>query len=53
MGVIAATVLRIAFAAATTQLLQVVGLALAGGILLLWVSWEMFRELRLSAEGMG
>jgi YjbE family integral membrane protein len=50
VGIIAATVLRVAFAAATTQLLRVVGLVLAGGILLLWVSWKMFRELRLSAE---
>ena len=50
IGIIAATVLRVTFAAATTQLLQVVGLVLAGGILLLWVSWKMFRELRLSAE---
>jgi YjbE family integral membrane protein len=46
VGIIAATVLRIAFAAATTQLLQIVGLLLAGGILLIWVSWKMFRELR-------
>lgn len=51
VGIIAATVLRITFAAATSQLLQVVGLVLAGGILLLWVSWKMFRELRLSVEG--
>ena len=51
VGIIAATVLRITFAAATSQLLQVVGLVLAGGVLLLWVSWKMFRELRLSAEG--
>jgi len=50
VGVMAATVLRIAFATATTQLLQVVGLVLAGGILLLWVSWKMFRELRLSVD---
>lgn len=50
VGIIAATVLRMAFAAATTQLLQVVGLVLAGGILLLWVSWRMFRELRVSAD---
>jgi len=50
VGIIAATALRITFAAATTQLLQVAGLVLAGGILLLWVSWKMFRELRLSAE---
>lgn len=53
VGIIAATVLRITFAAATTQLLQVVGLVLAGGILLLWVSWKMLRELRVSAEGTG
>jgi YjbE family integral membrane protein len=51
VGIIAATVLRITFAAATTQVLQVVGLVLAGGMLLLWVSWKMLRELRLSAEG--
>jgi YjbE family integral membrane protein len=51
VGIVAATILRITFAAATSQLLQVVGLVLAGGILLLWVSWKMFRELRLSAEG--
>ena len=53
VGIIAATVLRITFAAATTQLLQVVGLVLAGGILLLWVSWKMFRELRISAKAKG
>lgn len=46
IGIIAATVLRIGFAAATTQLLQVVGLLLAGGVLLLWVCWKMWRELR-------
>jgi YjbE family integral membrane protein len=46
IGIIAATVLRIVFAAATTQLLQIVGLLLAGGILLLWVRWKMWRELR-------
>jgi YjbE family integral membrane protein len=49
-GIIAATVLRITFAAATSQLIQVVRLVLAGGTLLLWVSWKMFRELRISAE---
>jgi YjbE family integral membrane protein len=48
MGILAATVLRIIFAAATTQLLQIVGLLLAGGILLLWVCWKMWRELRTS-----
>ncbi|NSY18976.1 TerC family protein [Neorhizobium sp. AL 9.2.2] len=46
IGIIAATVLRIGFALATTQLLQIVGLLLAGGVLLLWVCWKMWRELR-------
>jgi len=46
VGIIAATVLRIGFASVTTQLLQVLGLILVGGILLLWVSWKMWRELR-------
>src|ERR671916_2131634 len=50
IGIIAATVLRIGFAAATTQLLQIVGLLLAGGILLLWVCWKMWRELRTGHE---
>src|SRR3712207_7512103 len=40
--------LRIVFAGLTTQLLQIVGLLLAGGILLLWVCWKMWRELRSS-----
>jgi YjbE family integral membrane protein len=46
IGVIAATALRIFFAGVTTQLLQIVGLLLAGGILLMWVCWKMWRELR-------
>jgi YjbE family integral membrane protein len=50
LGIIAATVLRIAFAALTTQLLQIAGLVLAGGTLLLWVSWKMLRELRNSSQ---
>jgi YjbE family integral membrane protein len=50
VGIAAATVLRIAFAGVTTQLLQIVGLLLAGGILLLWVCWKMWRELRSTAE---
>jgi YjbE family integral membrane protein len=45
-GIAAATVLRIAFAAMTVQLLQIIGLLLAGGLLLLWVCWKMWRELR-------
>ena len=50
IGIIAATVLRIAFAGLTTQLLRLIGLLLAGGILLLWVCWKMWRELRTSPE---
>lgn len=46
IGIIAATVLRIFFALITTQLLAVIGLLLAGGILLLWVCWKMWTELR-------
>lgn len=45
-GIIAATVMRIGFAAITQQLLAIVGITLAGGVLLLWVCWKMFRELR-------
>lgn len=45
IGIIAALVLRIGFALVVTQLLQVVGLIFAGGLLLLWVAWKMYREL--------
>jgi YjbE family integral membrane protein len=45
VGIIAATVLRIVFALVATQLMEVTGLLLAGGLLLLWVSWKMWREL--------
>ena len=48
VGIVAATALRIIFAGLATQLLQIVGLLFAGGILLLWVCWKMWRELRLS-----
>jgi YjbE family integral membrane protein len=44
-GIGAATLMRIGFALVTTQLLAIIGLTLAGGILLLWVCWRMFREL--------
>lgn len=44
-GITAAVVLRIIFAAMTTQLLAIVGLTLAGGILLAWVCWKMYRQL--------
>lgn len=50
IGIGAATVMRIAFAAITVQLLAIIGLLLAGGILLLWVCWKMWRELRTSHE---
>jgi len=53
VGVIAALVLRIAFALVVTQLLQIVGLVLAGGLLLLWVAWRMWRELRHTGESPG
>ena len=46
LGIALATVTRIAFAAVTVQLLQILGLTLAGGLLLLWVSWRRWRELR-------
>ena len=49
-GIVAATVLRIAFAGVAVQLLQIIGLTLAGGILLLWVAWKMWRELRAQAR---
>ncbi len=45
IGIIAALVLRIGFALVVTQLLQIVGLIFAGGLLLLWVAWKMYREL--------
>jgi YjbE family integral membrane protein len=50
VGIIAATVLRIAFAGVAIQLLEIVGLLLAGGILLLWVCWKMWRELHSSGH---
>ncbi|WP_298400888.1 TerC family protein [Sphingobium sp.] len=50
IGVIAALVLRIAFALVVTQLMQLVGLVFAGGLLLVWVAWKMWRELRSDGE---
>ncbi|MET0240359.1 MAG: YjbE family putative metal transport protein [Sphingobium sp.] len=51
IGIIAALVLRIAFALVVSQLLQIVGLILAGGLLLLWVAWKMWRELHPARGG--
>jgi len=53
IGVIAALVLRIIFALIVTQLLQIIGLILVGGLLLLWVAWKMWRELRHTGESAG
>ncbi len=50
IGILAATALRIVFAIVTTQLLQIIGLTLAGGLLLLWVCWKLWRELRAQAK---
>ena len=46
VGIAAATLLRVVFAIFAIQLLNIIGLLLAGGILLLWVCWKMWRELR-------
>src|SRR4029453_19129392 len=46
VGIVAPTILRIGFASITVQLLEIIGLLLAGGILLLWVCWKMWRELQ-------
>lgn len=45
IGIAAATILRILFALVTNQLLLIIGLTLAGGLLLLWVCWKFWREL--------
>ncbi|HEY9235994.1 MULTISPECIES: YjbE family putative metal transport protein [Phenylobacterium] len=49
-GLIAAVTMRIVFALITAQLLGIVGLLFAGGLLLLWVCWKMWRELREQAQ---
>lgn len=46
-GLAAAVALRIGFAVLATRILQVIGLTLAGGLILLWVCWKMWRDLRL------
>ncbi len=53
IGVLAALVLRIAFALVVTQLMQIIGLIFVGGLLLVWVAWKMWRELRHAGESGG
>ena len=50
IGIVAATLMRVGFAAVTVQLLQIVGLLLAGGLVLLWVAWKLWREIRARRE---
>jgi len=52
IGIAAATLMRVGFAVVTSQLLQIIGLTLAGGILLLWVCWKLWRELRHQAQSL-
>ena len=53
IGIAAALILRVFFALIVTQLLQIVGLVFVGGLLLLWVSWKMYRELLPQGAGGG
>jgi len=53
IGVLAALILRIIFALLVTQLMQIVGLILVGGLLLLWVAWKMWRDLRSDVHNSG
>ena len=53
IGVLAALVLRVAFALVVTQLMQIVGLIFVGGLLLVWVAWRMWRDLRHTGESTG
>jgi YjbE family integral membrane protein len=53
LGLAAAVVMLIGFALITTQLLKLVGLLLAGGFLLLWVCWKLWREVRAQGREEG
>ncbi|AMU92177.1 hypothetical protein ATM17_24485 [Sphingopyxis macrogoltabida] len=53
IGVLAALVLRVAFALVVQQLMGIVGLIFVGGLLLVWVAWKMWRELREGAHSAG
>ncbi len=50
LGILLAAVLRIIFSFGAVELLQVIGLMLAGGLLLLWVGWKLWREIRFLNE---
>ena len=50
VGIAAAAILRIIFALFATKLLGIIGLTLAGGILLLWVCWKLWREIRIDHD---
>ncbi len=52
-GIAAATVIRVALATVALRLLAIIGLTLAGGLLLLWVCWRMYRELRGRRQSLG
>jgi len=49
-GLVAAVVARVGLAAVTVKLLDVIGLMFAGGVLLLWVCWKLWRDIRDAAE---
>jgi predicted tellurium resistance membrane protein TerC len=51
LGIAAATLLRVLFAYFVARLLMIIGLTLAGGVLLLWVAWKLFRETRRMRAG--
>jgi YjbE family integral membrane protein len=53
LGLGGATLLRILLGAVALRLLDIIGLTLAGGLLLLWVCWRMYRELRATSHGAG
>jgi YjbE family integral membrane protein len=52
-GIAGAVILRIAFAAVTAQLLAITGLTFAGGLLLLFVCWKMYRQISQGQHGAG
>ncbi|HZB92669.1 MAG TPA: YjbE family putative metal transport protein [Stellaceae bacterium] len=51
IGIGVATALRLGFALIATRLLEIIGLTLAGGLLLLWVAWKLWRELHEDGSG--